>query len=44
MNKEEIKMNKNLINEIQQLKRELGDKYDSNANSAKKAHNSQSLL
>ena len=44
MNKEEIKMNKNLINEIYQLKKELGDHYDSAANSGKKAYNSQSVL
>lgn len=44
MNKEEIKMNKNLINEIYQLKKELGDHYESTGNSGKKAYNSQNVL
>ena len=37
MNKEEIKMNRQMLNEINELKKKLGDKYQSPNQNNKKA-------
>lgn len=38
MNKEEIKMNRQMLNEISQLKKKLGDRYVSPNQSNKRMH------